>query len=38
MAFAALGDDRRTWEITTMINPANHATSPKTVATYKVEP
>jgi cyclic beta-1,2-glucan synthetase len=24
MAFAALGDSRRAWELTTMINPANH--------------
>jgi cellobiose phosphorylase len=38
MAFAALGDRRRAWELTTMINPANHAKTPEAVATYKVEP
>ena len=38
MAFAALGDNERAWELTTMINPANHATSPQSIATYKVEP
>ncbi|MHB1192128.1 MAG: GH36-type glycosyl hydrolase domain-containing protein [Longimicrobiales bacterium] len=38
MAFAALGDGRRAWEILTMINPANHATTPEALETYKVEP
>ena len=38
MAFAAQGDSRRAWELTTMINPANHATSQDAIATYKVEP
>ncbi|MGA9031358.1 MAG: glucoamylase family protein [Sulfuricaulis sp.] len=38
MAFAALGDSRRAWELLTMINPVNHASSPAGVATYKVEP
>jgi cellobiose phosphorylase len=38
MAFAALGDSRRAWELTTMINPANHAKSREATATYKVEP
>ena len=38
MAFAALGDSRRAWELTTLINPANHAKSPEATATYKVEP
>ncbi|MDD5387899.1 MAG: glucoamylase family protein [Gallionellaceae bacterium] len=38
MAFAALGDSRHAWELTTLINPANHAKSPETIATYKVEP
>jgi cellobiose phosphorylase len=38
MAFAALGDRRRAWALTTLINPANHATSPEAIATYKVEP
>ncbi|WP_291988007.1 glucoamylase family protein [Candidatus Accumulibacter sp. ACC007] len=38
MAFAALGDARRAWELTAMINPVNHATSAQAVAIYKVEP
>ena len=38
MAFAALGDSRRAWELLTMINPVNHAKSPEGVETYKVEP
>nr|WP_096361918.1 glucoamylase family protein [Sulfuricaulis limicola] len=38
MAFAALGDNRRAWELLAMINPVNHASSPAGVATYKVEP
>jgi cyclic beta-1,2-glucan synthetase len=38
MAFAALGDSRRAWALTTLINPANHAKSVDAIATYKVEP
>jgi cellobiose phosphorylase len=38
MAFAALGDRRRAWELLAMINPVNHARTPEGVATYKVEP
>jgi cellobiose phosphorylase len=38
MAFAALGDSRRAWELLTMINPVNHARSPEGAATYRVEP
>lgn len=38
MAFAALGDHQRTWELVTLINPANHAKSRDAIATYKVEP
>ncbi len=38
MAFARLGDSRLAWELTTMINPVNHANSPEKVAIYKVEP
>jgi cyclic beta-1,2-glucan synthetase len=38
MAFAALGDSRRAWELAAMINPVNHARSPEAVAAYKVEP
>ena len=38
MAFAALGDNARAWELTQMINPVNHARTPEGTATYKVEP
>jgi cyclic beta-1,2-glucan synthetase len=38
MAFAALNDSRRAWELLAMINPVNHARSPEKIATYKVEP
>jgi len=37
MAFAALGDSRRAWELTTLINPANHGSSQEAIAAYKVE-
>jgi cellobiose phosphorylase len=38
MAFAALGDRKRAWELTSMINPLSHANSTEAMATYKVEP
>ena len=38
MAFAALHDNNRAWEILTMINPVNHANSPESIAIYKAEP
>ncbi|HKO66351.1 MAG TPA: glucoamylase family protein [Burkholderiaceae bacterium] len=38
MAFAALGDSRRAWELTSMINPVNHGVSAQATAIYKVEP
>jgi cellobiose phosphorylase len=38
MAFAALGDRDRAWELASMINPVNHARTPDDVATYKAEP
>jgi len=38
MAFAALGDGRRAWELLGMINPVNHSNSPDRIAIYKVEP
>ena len=38
MAFARLGDNRRAWELFTMINPVNHAISSEDAAIYKVEP
>jgi cellobiose phosphorylase len=38
MAFTALGDRERAWELFAMINPVNHGRSPEAIATYKVEP
>ncbi len=38
MAFAALGEKQRAWELFAMINPVNHAKSPERIAAYKVEP
>ncbi|MBC5785329.1 cyclic beta 1-2 glucan synthetase [Ramlibacter sp. USB13] len=38
MAFAALGDARRAWQVMDMINPLNHGRTPADIATYRVEP
>jgi len=38
MAFAALGDPARAWELLDMINPLRHSQSPESAAIYKVEP
>jgi len=38
MAFAALGDARRAWELFSLINPVTHADTAKGAATYRVEP
>jgi cellobiose phosphorylase len=38
MAFAALGDARRAWELMDIINPINHGRTIQDVATYRVEP
>jgi cellobiose phosphorylase len=38
MAFAAMGDERRAWELLDLINPIRHGDTPETIATYKVEP
>jgi len=38
MAFAAMGDSARAWELFNMINPVNHSYSGEHVAIYKVEP
>ena len=38
MAFAALGDRARAWELLSLINPINHGATPPGIATYKVEP
>jgi cellobiose phosphorylase len=38
MAFAALGDGERAWELLRIINPVNHAHSPQAIDIYKAEP
>ena len=38
MAFAAMGDSSRAWELLAMINPVNHGGSVKGIETYKAEP
>ncbi|MFO8084728.1 MAG: cyclic beta 1-2 glucan synthetase, partial [Desulfobacterales bacterium] len=38
MAFAAIGDSRRAWELLTMINPINHGKTEEGIKKYKVEP
>ncbi|MBK7593185.1 MAG: hypothetical protein IPI27_18565 [Betaproteobacteria bacterium] len=38
MAFAAIGDRERAWEMMAMINPVNHARTPEGVANYRAEP
>jgi cellobiose phosphorylase len=38
MAFAALGDWERAWELVGMINPINHGESADGIAVYKSEP
>ncbi|RPH87833.1 MAG: cyclic beta 1-2 glucan synthetase, partial [Deltaproteobacteria bacterium] len=38
MAFAALGERKRAWDVMDIVNPINHARSPKEVEIYKVEP
>ncbi|MGH7136550.1 MAG: GH36-type glycosyl hydrolase domain-containing protein, partial [Pirellulales bacterium] len=38
MAFAAIGDSQRAWELFSLINPVNHADTAAKAATYRVEP
>ena len=38
MAFAALGDIKRAWELFTILAPVNHATSTDAMAVYQSEP
>jgi cyclic beta-1,2-glucan synthetase len=38
MAFAAMGDKQKTWELIQLINPINHGKDPSTIQQYKVEP
>jgi cellobiose phosphorylase len=38
MAFAALGDAERAWQLMNLINPLLHGRTPQEVSVYKVEP
>ena len=38
LAFAALGDGERAWELLALLNPVRHADSLNDIDTYKVEP
>ena len=38
MAFAAMGDSKRAWELFSLINPVTHGATPAATATYRVEP
>ncbi|WP_232324299.1 MULTISPECIES: glycosyl hydrolase family 65 protein [unclassified Variovorax] len=38
MAFAALGDAKRAWELFSLLDPVNHTNSPDSIAVYKTEP
>ena len=38
MAFAALGDNKRTWELIQLINPVNHGNDAAAIEKYKAEP
>jgi cellobiose phosphorylase len=38
MAFAAMGDKEKTWELIQLINPLNHGKDPSSIRQYKVEP
>ena len=38
MAFAALGNHARAWELFGLINPVSHGDTPEAIATYRVEP
>jgi cyclic beta-1,2-glucan synthetase len=38
MAFAAIGDSKRAWELFSLINPVTHADTAAKATTYRVEP
>ena len=38
MAFAALGNHSRAWELFRLINPVSHGSTPEAIAIYRVEP
>ena len=38
MAFAAMGNNEKAWELIQMINPINHGSDAETINEYKIEP
>ncbi len=38
MAYAAMGETEKAWELFSLINPVNHGTTPESIAVYRVEP
>ena len=38
MAFAAMGETERAWELFSIINPIHHGSTPDSIARYRVEP
>ena len=38
MAFAAVGDGERAWELVSLLNPIERSSTPEAVETYRVEP
>jgi cellobiose phosphorylase len=38
LAFALMGDIERAWELFALLNPIHHGSTPRQIATYKVEP
>jgi cellobiose phosphorylase len=38
MAFAAMGNGIRAWELLSLNNPINHGSTPEEVAVYRAEP
>jgi cellobiose phosphorylase len=38
MAFGAMGDSEKAWELFSLINPINHAAAPRDIQRYRVEP
>ncbi len=38
MAFAAMGETERAWELFSIINPIHHGSTPDSIAKYRVEP
>jgi cellobiose phosphorylase len=38
MAYAAMGDREKTWELLQLINPVNHGNDPASILQYKAEP